>query len=125
MSDRPKSRQDGGLSSGSFKSWPIIADRLGPDQIYEPGKFVRPFGAFSFVRYHLRMIKRKPHKTIKVSDVAELTGLSSKTVKRLADKHGWTKVRYADGPTATVFLIEKQVLEWIAERQKESDRGIG
>ena len=71
------------------------------------------------------MIKRKPHKTIKVSDVAELTGLSSKQIKRLADKHGWTKVRYADGPTATVFLIEKQVLEWIAERQKESDRGIG
>lgn len=66
------------------------------------------------------MPKRDPQKTIKTSEVARLTGLSSKTIKRYADKYGWTRVRYQDHPTSPVFLYESEVFGWLARRQQEA-----
>jgi hypothetical protein len=63
------------------------------------------------------ILKRQPRKTIKASDVAKRYGLSAKTVKRLADRHGWRKVTYNDRPTAPIFLFEAEVNEFFARRQ--------
>lgn len=73
--------------------------------------------AFGRLYNKMPLLKRQPKKTIKVSAVAEQTGLSAKTIKRMADRLGWKQIRYSDSITAPIFLFETVVNEWIAERQ--------
>jgi uncharacterized protein YjcR len=63
------------------------------------------------------MLKRQPKATKPARYFAEKFGVSSKHIKRLADRHGWKKITYSDSPTATVYLFEQQVNDFFMERQ--------
>ena len=62
-------------------------------------------------------MKREPKATKPARYFAERFGVSTKTIKRLADKHGWKRITLSDSPTATVLLIEQQVNEFFLQRQ--------
>ena len=63
------------------------------------------------------MNRREPKRTRSASYFADKFGLSARTIKRLADRNGWKKIRYSDSPTAEIFLFEKTVNEYFAEKQ--------
>lgn len=63
------------------------------------------------------MIRRQPKRTKPVSYFADQFGLSAKTIKRLADRLGWKKITYTDGPNAPIHLFEQTVNEYFQQRQ--------
>jgi uncharacterized protein YjcR len=63
------------------------------------------------------MIRRQPRATKPARHFADKFGVSSKTIKRLADKYGWKKITYSDAPTATIYFYEAQLNEFFLEKQ--------
>jgi len=67
------------------------------------------------------LTKRAPRATKPASYYAELTGLSSKTVKRKLREAGLQEIRYSDSPTAEVFFFQREADQYFAKRQVGPD----